>query len=279
MVMLQVTLIFLCLLLTGCPIYLYDNTTCFATTDPIVYVGGSGPGNYSSIQEAIDNVTNGSIIVVYPGVYRGSLRIYKSLSLISVEGGMAIIDGCGGEYAVRILAPRVWLTGFIIQNSSGTGVLIKSFSSNISYNTIGLNHIGLEVSSSDGNILYRNTISNNVDGLHVSGSSTGNLVYENTMSDNSCYGVYVESSGNSFYRNNFLVNGQHAHDSAVNKWDDGWYGNYWDDYKERYPSARRIWLKGIWSIPYEIPGGGNLDHCPLIKPYSMMERIVGGVLL
>ncbi len=35
----------------------------------ILYVGGGGPGNYTSIQEAIDNSTTGDTIFVYAGTY------------------------------------------------------------------------------------------------------------------------------------------------------------------------------------------------------------------
>jgi len=76
--------------------------------------------------------------------------------------------------------------------------------------------------------------------------------------------VYYSSS-NIIYHNNFINNGENAYDECNNTWDDGKYGNYWSDYKLRYPFALRIWLKGIWNTPYEIPGGNNTDMCPLIK--------------
>jgi len=49
-----------------------------------------------------------------------------------------------------------------------------------------------------------------------------------------------------------------------NDWDDGKYGNYWDDYEEHYPDAKQLLLKGIWDTPYEIPGGSNIDGYPLL---------------
>jgi hypothetical protein len=45
-------------------------------------------------------------------------------------------------------------------------------------------------------------------------------------------------------------------------------GNYWDDYKDKYPNAKRIWLKGIWDTPYEIPDGNNKDMYPLIRKWQ-----------
>ncbi len=34
-----------------------------------LYVGGNGPGNYSIIQDAVDNASNGDMVYVYSGVY------------------------------------------------------------------------------------------------------------------------------------------------------------------------------------------------------------------
>ncbi len=34
-----------------------------------LYVGGSGPGNYTKIQDAIDNASDGDTVFVYNGTY------------------------------------------------------------------------------------------------------------------------------------------------------------------------------------------------------------------
>ena len=34
-----------------------------------LYVGGSGPGNYSVIQDAVDNASDGDTVYVYHGIY------------------------------------------------------------------------------------------------------------------------------------------------------------------------------------------------------------------
>ena len=47
-----------------------------------LYVGGSGPGNYTTIQEAIDNATDGDTVFVYNGSYFGHININKSISMI-----------------------------------------------------------------------------------------------------------------------------------------------------------------------------------------------------
>jgi hypothetical protein len=43
-------------------------------------------------------------------------------------------------------------------------------------------------------------------------------------------------------------------------------GNYWDDYKEKYPGAEEIGSTGIWNSPYSI--NSDKDNYPLIKPFE-----------
>ncbi|MBE3136539.1 MAG: hypothetical protein IMZ43_03980, partial [Thermoplasmata archaeon] len=47
-----------------------------------LYVGGSGSGNYSTIQDAIDNSSNGDTVYVYNGTYYEHVEIDKSITLI-----------------------------------------------------------------------------------------------------------------------------------------------------------------------------------------------------
>ena len=47
-----------------------------------LYVGGSGEGNYTMIQDAIDNTSDGDTVFVYNGIYHERIRIYTSINLI-----------------------------------------------------------------------------------------------------------------------------------------------------------------------------------------------------
>ena len=42
-----------------------------------LYVGGSGPGNYTRIQDAINDSSDGDTVYVYNGTYSGHLFINK----------------------------------------------------------------------------------------------------------------------------------------------------------------------------------------------------------
>jgi hypothetical protein len=81
-------------------------------------------------------------------------------------------------------------------------------------------------------------------------------------------------SDNKIHHNNFLDNSINAQDenSGTNDWDDGRKGNFWSDYTILYPEASKIWLRGIWNKPYDIPGEENQDLYPLILP-SAISRI------
>ena len=54
-----------------------------------------------------------------------------------------------------------------------------------------------------------------------------------------------------------------AIDDISNQWDNGNIGNYWDDYLEKYPEAKKI--DGIWDTPYVITDY-VVDRYPLLNP-------------
>ena len=56
--------------------------TCEETNVNMIYVGGSGTDNYSSIQEAINDSSDGDSIFVYRGIYNETLIVNKSINLI-----------------------------------------------------------------------------------------------------------------------------------------------------------------------------------------------------
>lgn len=83
----------------------------------ILYVGGSGPGNYSRIQDAVDNASSGSLIIVYPGVYNETVVIATSLSLEGMNQTTTVIDGGNAGSVVSITASQVSVRGFTVQQA------------------------------------------------------------------------------------------------------------------------------------------------------------------
>ena len=90
----------------------------------ILYVGGLEPGNYSSIQEAIDNASDGDTIFVYDdsSPYYEKLEIsWKSINLIGENKDTTIIDGMEKSNVIYVNSDNIRISGFTIRNSSKSG--------------------------------------------------------------------------------------------------------------------------------------------------------------
>jgi parallel beta-helix repeat protein len=222
-------------------------------TKGIFFVGGTGPSNYSIIQDAIDAASNGDRIYVYDesAPYYEHLFIDKSIHLIGENKDTTIIDGNWSGEVVNIVGDETQISGFTLQNgvlgiyiqsnnntitnnniilNQEEGVyLIESEGTKISYNLIADNEDGIELEDAKGNLIEKNNISNNADhGIEIICSEKVdyyNLVKSNKISSNNI-GIYVENSGvNEIIRNNFEDNLQSAY--FVNC-KNSWVHNYWD---------------------------------------------------
>jgi parallel beta-helix repeat protein len=152
--------------------------------------------------------------------------------------------------------------------------LVESSSNKIKNNTIvgnNYNGIGL-VDSSDNDISYNLICENKEVGLSLSEACENNIVNCNNFEGNvkANFEVHLLCTDNLFYQNNFLTSTLDSFDNGVNRWDDSKYGNYWSDYEERYPDAKKEFLRPwMWDTPYELPKyGDNQDNCPLIDQWS-----------
>ena len=108
----------------------------------IFYVGGSGPGNYTTIQAAINDANSGDTVFVYNGTYHENVVITKNNIILKGEDkNNTIIDASGGGIGLAInTCLNVLVKRFSITNSSGgfpngNGVRIYS-NGNCNYNII-----------------------------------------------------------------------------------------------------------------------------------------------
>jgi parallel beta-helix repeat protein len=205
-----------------------------------LYVGGSGPGNYSKIQDAIDDANIGDTVFVYDdsSPYKEFIVVTKSLIIQGENKSNTIIDSGG----FNISADHVTVTGFTIQNSE-TGLFIDFYG----YNTISNNIIiyttpgygigvyghdniiigndvsqnnnnsqdqeynpGIIVSGSNNNISY-NTIHDNSVGIYFTATNRTEI-YRNTIKGNFDFGIFcINPSSDNIRQNNFLDNKKSAH--------------------------------------------------------------------
>lgn len=265
------------------------------------YVGGNGTGNYSSIQDAIDNATYEDIIYVYRGTYQENLFVNKKISLVGEDRNSTIIDGGGTGIVINITANCVHISHLTIQNS-GRGIdagikIEESAGINISYCTFLNNYYGIWVYQSHSNTLYKCYIHHNYYGVMLHLVSHDNQVIFCTVKDNENTGIYLCCSSirnniigcdiisnwnygidihvwdTRVYLNNFLSNGVNARSSYSNVWNtrypDG--GNYWLDYggNDSYQGHNQdcSGADGIGDTSYSI-SDKNFDRYPLMFPWT-----------
>ena len=104
--------------------------------------------------------------------------------------------------------------------------------------------------------------------------SRNSIVTENNV----FLGLSVNSSGNTFYKNNILGVDYGVHYiqepgfCPLSFWDNGSVGNYWSDYSSKYPNASEISNSGISDTPYVIDAStNNKDNYPLMQPVIIPE--------
>jgi len=199
-----------------------------------LYVGGSGPNNYTKIQDAIDDASKGDTVFVYndSSPYYEHLEIWRSINLIGEDKNSTVIDGGNwGDYIVFIIsADFVNINGFTIQNNSvlwesvgtqhikynenslskdnifdpyGYGIRIEQSNCiNITNNNIHSNDVGILVEASDKNNIEQNKFYKNRWDVVVTLSDKNNIT-QNTFLNSSNTQLYLYSSySNAFNYNN-----------------------------------------------------------------------------
>ncbi len=151
----------------------------------ILYVGGSGPNNYTSIQYAIDDASDGDIVFVFEGIYDEIIQVNKTISLVGEEKSSTIINGSKIGTIVTINADYVNISKFTIKNSNSNkyGIDVKSDKCNISNNIFSDNGYGLYIINSDMNIITKNTFIKHKNTCLQIEHSNNNTISENHFSD------------------------------------------------------------------------------------------------
>jgi parallel beta-helix repeat protein len=255
----------------------------------ILYVGGSGPGNYSRIQDAIDDAEDGDTVFVYDdsSPYKENIILHKSISLIGENTETTIVNGKGELDVIDVQAVNAQITGFTLRNADG-GIYGSLNHSVISDNIIECYQFGIGILYSSHNVISDNRISGGYEvGLAVCYDSVGNVISGNTIAAGSIGGVYlVDASrgtivgntiqGNtefglelywSFFNvikeNNFILNTRHAYfeNSVLNFW----MRNYWDD----WDGSGSYVIYGENALPWDLNTTfewKNFDWRPMAEP-------------
>lgn len=186
-----------------------------------LYVGGSGPGNYTQIQNAIDNASDGNTIFVYNGIYHESVVVDKPLTIISKYGPTACIvelSNSTKNTAFHVTADYVTISGFTLKRLGEIYGLERGFYLYADYCNIVGNIIldeyfyGIYCKGCSNSIITGNTLTKNNYGIYLDPSSnnnniiTGNIITGNTTIHKVGRGISLSGSSNTVTGNNISRN-------------------------------------------------------------------------
>ena len=195
-----------------------------------LYVGGSGPGNYTNIQDAIDDASNGDTVFVYAysSPYYENILIDKSINLIGEDKDTTEISNNWEDYCVvNISSDFVNISGFTIRYDYywSVGISIVSCNNKITDNILHgyFDGTGIELSeSAKNNIIMENKFLESINGIYSKSSnnniiennyftshwncivldwSEGNIIINNTLTDNGHGIILYDSSNNTLIGN------------------------------------------------------------------------------
>lgn len=240
-----------------------------------------------SIQEAINNATDGETILIKKGQYiiDDAIIVNRTITLIGEYANETIIDAQGKTTLIlSILASGAKIQNLTIRNCAtlGYGIHIKNVT-NVKIQNCDIKNCskGIVFTNSSHCELSRNLIENSEDyGIYFLMNSTYNRIFWNNIKNNSqAISIeYVNSRNNSFYQNNFIQNNIQTSGFGVpaNTWNNTYPagGNYWSTYTNADVSNgphqnETGGSDGIGDEPYDLYLGAQ-DHYPLMGPIQWL---------
>ena len=212
--------IFVCMLLIGTVLSVSGNVLLKRASNPvsagdILYVGGSGPNNYTTIQSAISDAVDGDTVFVYDdsAPYFEKLLIDVPINLIGEDRDTTVIDGIMVNNhlpVIKIISDFVSIQGFSLVETDpnqygqyNDGILIFSDNNEIKDNIIKDNIVGIQLGenypsgiSPHNNVITGNIIEDNVlAGILLDEGSSYNTISHNTITSNH-HGIFLHSGEN-----------------------------------------------------------------------------------
>lgn len=205
----------------------------------ILYVGGGGPGNYTKIQEAINDSIPGGTVYVYneSSPYNEHLVIQKSISLIGEDSRSTEINGSSLENTldtVEVIADAVIIRNFHLTHNNGyyyqaalkitgdflslsnciisgnewVGVyLISASFCNITDCELYDNLMALNLVGSDDNIIQNCSFYRNAESIVLTQSSDENQIRHCLCNRSSFSGIHIQQSSGNYVSDCLCQNG------------------------------------------------------------------------
>jgi len=231
-----------------------------------LYVGGSGPNNYTKIQDAINDSNDGDTVFVYSGIYNESIMLYKRINLIGEHREKTIISARGGD-GINITAEGVSVNNFTITDAVPpySGVqLYKTANNIISHCDIYGCKDGIVLFFSHNNGIQECNISTDGGGIMLWQSSLNKIKLCNIVGTTNSMSLFgYLTFGNLITNNNFIDNRWDP--VFINSIHNLWFHNYWDDWHKIVPKP--IFGINLIFLTIQIPWI-QFDWHPAREPYE-----------
>ena len=191
-----------------------------------LYVGGSGPGNYSSIQVAINNAVDGDTIFIFDdsSPYYENLVVDKTINIIGENRDTTVINGNNAGDVILIINASVKINYVTVTNSGGGPLDAGIQIDNKKYCRIKeckavSNSIGIFLDNSDSSYIEQNIFSsNNLYGTYLLNSDY--VIVSDNICNNNNIGIFLSSSDEGLIRYNDCLNNIIAGINTSNGCDD-----------------------------------------------------------
>ena len=172
-----------------------------------------GKGEYTTINQAIENASENDLILIPPGTYAETIDLnISSLQIQGTDPEKTIISGNKTGDVIHISADNITIQNISIKNSGNgaydAGVYIHASHVNIKNTIISYCYHGIYLHQDTNN----NTIENNVFSFSHNGlygiQTKHNIIENNVFHDNREYGMYIRfySDENTIINNTFEAN-------------------------------------------------------------------------
>ncbi len=188
-------------------------TSNYAYCDTIV-VKADGTGDYATIQDAIDNATDGDTVLVAAGTYYESIRMANGVTLQGAGADVTTINGGENGHVIVFNLASGTISGFTITNSGNdpgysAGIFASQCTITVTNNTIINNHYGVTLSSNSNGIIAGNKITNNTGSAAIKVSHS-NATITNNIITNNWKGIYCSNSSPYITNNTITNNGSYG---------------------------------------------------------------------
>ncbi|MGB2764155.1 MAG: LamG-like jellyroll fold domain-containing protein, partial [Candidatus Aminicenantaceae bacterium] len=202
------------------------------------------PGDYTTIQGAINAANPGDTVIVAPGTYYENVYMKDGVDLLGSGAEVTTIDAGGKNDVVNACVNNATISGFTLTNSGlsdlghyNCGVYVHgSYSPTIRNNVIVSNQFGIGVWYGANPDIRNNIIKDNFDGFYVYGSDeepSNPSIINNVIADNERTGILLRVKVSPTILNNIIT-------GHLNGW--WWEGTH-------YPNSCGINYNGVTGSP------------------------------